>query len=113
MKKKYSIIIVVLTVAFIMIGVFYFCLPNRPDGTTDMIEKIEVTDYTEEKLRDKLIGQYRGDILASWGEPDNTHAELNCDVYYFEGTHKSVLVIYDDKDYIERISIDKDIQPLD
>ena len=113
MKKKIFVSLVAIAIVLLMVGVVYLCLPKKPDGTADMIERSEIAKYTEEMLRDKLIGQYRGDILVSWGEPNSTHAELNCDVFYLEGTYKSIIVVYDDEYCVERISIDKDIQSFD
>jgi len=78
MRKKPILIalcsIVVLAVAVVAI-IKFTGFANRPGGSTDTMELSEVSGYvlekgyTQEQIEEKLKGEFRNDIIASWGEP--------------------------------------------
>ena len=79
MKKKPILIalcsILILAVAVVAI-IKFTGFANKPDGSTDTMELNEVSGYvlekgyTQEQIEEKLKGEFRNDIIASWGEPD-------------------------------------------
>lgn len=66
----------------------------------DTIELGEVLEYSAERVERALIGEYRGNILHSWGEPDFVLTE-NSDKYYLdEDNSRYIILYYDNEGYI-------------
>ena len=75
----------------------------------DTIELVEVIEWTEERVEKKLIGEYRGNILHSWGEPDITLTDTNADKYYLdEDSSRYIILYYDKEGYITEFTFGED-----
>lgn len=91
-------------------GVIWLTLPSRPDGSVDTIELGEVEKFTEVELEDRLIGDFRGNILVSWGDPDASSEGKNEDTedtYYLVDCDKysSITLCYDTNEVIKSIVV--------
>ena len=83
MKKKPILIalcsILILAVAVVAI-IKFTGFANKPDSSTDTMELSEVSGYvlekgyTQEQIEEKLKGEFRNDIIASWGLRANSIA---------------------------------------
>ena len=66
----------------------------------DTIELGEVLEYSAERVEKALIGEYRGNILHSWGEPDVVLTDTADKYYLDEENSRYIILHYDDKGYI-------------
>lgn len=97
--KKIITIVILLALAFSLTG----CVKDsasRPDNTTDTIELIEVSKWSQERVEKKLIGEYRGNILHSWGEPQEVISETTDKYFLDEENSKYIILYYDNEDCI-------------
>ena len=80
-------------------------LTNTQDA--DTIELVEVIEWPEARVEKKLIGEYRGNILHSWGEPDVTLTDTNADQYYLdEDSNRYIILYYDNEGYITEFALE-------
>lgn len=77
---------------------------SRPQ-VSDTIELTEVNELSLERVEKKLIGEYRENILHSWGEPDDILTETSDKYYLDEDNNKYIILYYDNKGYIQEILI--------
>lgn len=80
-----------------------------PEGYVDLVEVVEIGTYTEDELRDKMLGKYRVDIDERWGESNKTESDADTDVYEFEDISYKVILTYDEDGQVidlERIKIE-------
>ena len=80
----------------------------KPDRTVDTPELGEVTRFSQEQLEKKLIGEYRGNILHSWGEPDIVLTETSDKYYLDESNSKYIILHYDNDGYITEFTFGED-----
>lgn len=85
---------------------------SKPDGTTDIIELGEVSafvsekGYTAEDFKEKLVGQFSGDIIHSWGEADIQFSGFWGHSWYLDDNNdKYISLYYDENGYVEEIVI--------
>ena len=109
MKKRGFVIFacVVLLAVIVFIGMHFF--PSSPEGYVDLVEVVEIGTYTEDELRDKMLGKYRVDIDERWGESNKTESDADTDVYEFEDISYKVILTYDADGQVidlERIEIE-------
>lgn len=109
MKKRGFVIFacVVLLAVIVFIGMHFF--PSSPEGYVDLVEVVEIGTYTEDELRDKMLGKYRVDIDERWGESNKTESDADTDVYEFEDISYKVILTYDADGQVidlERIKIE-------
>ena len=109
MKKRGFVIFayVALLAVIVFIGMHFF--PSSPEGYVDLVEVVEIGTYTEDELRDKMLGKYRVDINERWGEPNKTESDADTDVYEFEDILYKVIITYDKDGQVidlERIEIE-------
>lgn len=83
---------------------------QNPTSTqeADTIELGEVLEWSEERVEKKLIGEYRENILHSWGEPDVVLSETADKYYMDEGNSKYIILYYDDEGYITEFTFGED-----
>ena len=95
MKKRGFVIFacVVLLAVIVFIGMHFF--PSSPEGYVDLVEVVEIGTYTEDELRDKMLGKYRVDIDERWGESNKTESDADTDVYEFEDISYKIILTYD------------------
>ena len=84
---------IVLLAVIVFIGMHFF--PSSPEGYVDLVEVVEIGTYTEDQLRDKMLGKYRVDINERWGEPNKIESDTDMDVYEFEDISYKVILTYD------------------
>lgn len=114
MKKKIVIalsvvlIVVISVIAVIKLGGF----ASRPDGTADTMELSEVSGlviekgYTQEEIEEKLKGEYRDNILISWGEPDGSLFGMFGDVWFLDTEKdRKITLYYDAEGYVENVRV--------
>lgn len=107
MKKKAWIIACIAIVLVVGIVLVLSLMPNRPDGTTDTPELVEITDFTQEQVDERLIGLMKEDVYHSWGEPDGKVPDYNSDYWYLnENNTSKITVHYNDDGLIEDIDIE-------
>ena len=109
MKKRGFVIFayVALLAVIVFIGMHFF--PSSPEGYVDLVEVVEIGTYTEDELRDKMLGKYRVDIDERWGESNKTESDADTDVYEFEDISYKVILTYDADGQVidlERIEIE-------
>ncbi len=109
MKKRGFVIFacVVLLAVIVFIGMHFF--PSSPEGYVDLVEVVEIGTYTEDELRDKMLGKYRVDIDERWGESNKTESDADTDVYEFDDISYKVILTYDADGQVidlERIKIE-------
>lgn len=111
MKKK-KLVIGILCVAVVLIAGVLFMAKNRPDGSTDTMELSEVSGYvlekgyTQEQIEEKLKGEFRNDIIASWGEPDGMLSGFWGDMWYLDDKDDMRITLYYDGDgYVTNVRI--------
>lgn len=75
----------------------------------DTIELGEVLEWSDERVEKKLIGEYRGNILHSWGEPDVVLSETADKYYLDESNSKYIILHYDNDGYITEFSFGDDL----
>lgn len=66
----------------------------------DTIELGEVIEWPLERVEKKLIGEYRENILHSWGEPDAILTETSDKYYLDEDNSRYIILYYDNEGYI-------------
>ena len=95
MKKRGFVIFacVVLLAVIVFIGMHFF--PSSPEGYVDLVEVVEIGTYTEDELRDKMLGKYRVDIDERWGETNKIESNADTDVYEFEDISYKIILTYD------------------
>ena len=109
--KKLIALILSLTFVLALVG----C---RPDGTTDTPELSEICEMTDEQIESKLIGEFRENILHSWGEPDevlllsgepHTASSVTSEKYYLnESDSEYIILHYDNEGYITEFTFGED-----
>lgn len=115
MKKKPILIalcsILILAVAIVAI-IKFTGFANKPDGSTDTMELSEVSGYvlekgyTQEQIEEKLKGEFRNDIIASWGEPDGMLSGFWGDMWYLDDKDDMRITLYYDGDgYVTNVRI--------
>ena len=95
--KRHAFVIfacIVLLAVIVFIGMHFF--PSSPEGYVDLVEVVEIGTYTEDELRDKMLGKYRVDINERWGEPNKIESDTDMDVYEFEDISYKVILTYDE-----------------
>lgn len=75
----------------------------------DTIELSEVLEWSAERVEKKLIGEYRGNILHSWGEPDIVLTETSDKYYLDEDNSKYIILYYDNEGYITEFAFGNDL----
>lgn len=85
---------------------------NVQDAGADIMEFNEVKGlvlekgYTQEEIEEKLKGEYRDNILASWGEPDGMLSGMWGDVWFLDDEQsKKITVYYDSNGCVENVRI--------
>ena len=109
MKKRGFVIFacIALFAVIVFIGMHFF--PSSPEGYVDLVEVVEIGTYTEDELRDKMLGKYRVDINERWGESNKTESDADTDVYEFEDISYKVILTYNADGQVidlERIEIE-------
>jgi len=115
MKKKTILIalcsILILAVAVVAI-IKFTGFANKPDGSTDTMELSEVSGYvlekgyTQEQIEEKLKGEFRNDIIASWGEPDGMLSGFWGDMWYLDDKDDMrITLYYDNEGYVMGVRI--------
>ena len=115
MKKKTILIalcsILILAVAVVAI-IKFTGFANKPDGSTDTMELSEICEYvlekgyTQEQIEEKLKGEFRNDIIASWGEPDGMLSGFWGDIWYLDDKDDMRITLYYDGDgYVTNVRI--------
>lgn len=109
MKKRGFVIFacIALLAVIVFIGMHFF--PSSPEGYVDLVEVVEIGTYTEDELRDKMLGKYRVDINERWGESNKTESDADTDVYEFEDISYKVILTYNADGQVidlERIEIE-------
>lgn len=74
----------------------------------DTIELGEVIEWSAERVEKKLIGEYRGNILHSWGEPDFVLTETSDKYYLDEENSRYIILYYDNEGYITEFTFGED-----
>lgn len=106
MKKKLLISFAIALVVVIgIIAIIKFSgFASKPDSTTDTMELSEVKafvlekGYTQEEVEEKLKGEYRDNIIASWGEPDGHLSGFWGEVWFLDDTKDKKIILYYDAD---------------
>ena len=106
MKKKLLISFAIALVVVIgIISIIKFSgFASKPDSTTDTMELSEVKafvlekGYTQEEVEEKLKGEYRDNIIASWGEPDGHLSGFWGEVWFLDDTKDKKITLYYDAD---------------
>ncbi len=106
MKKKLLISFAIALVVVIgIIAIIKFSgFASKPDSTTDTMELSEVKafvlekGYTQEEVEEKLKGEYRDNIIASWGEPDGHLSGFWGEVWFLDDTKDKKITLYYDAD---------------
>lgn len=93
MKKRGLIISVSIVLIVIIVIICMHFFPSSPDGYVDLVEVVEISNYTEEEFRDRMLGQYRVDIVEGWGEPNSIGEDM--DIYEFENIPFRIILEYD------------------
>lgn len=109
MKMRGLIIIAcaVLLATIVYIGMHFF--PSSPEGYMDIVEVGEIAKYTEDELKDRMLGQYRVNVDERWGESNKTESNSDTDVYEFEDLSYKIILTYDADGQVidlERIKIE-------
>ena len=85
---------------------------NVQDEGADVMEFSEVRGlvlekgYTQEEIEEKLKGEYRDNILASWGEPNGMLSGMWGDVWFLDDEQsKKITVYYDSNGFVENVLI--------
>lgn len=116
MKKKIMIVLGVVLVLVVVLSVIavktFGEFGSRPEGATDTMELGEVRGlviekgYTQEEIEEKLKGEYRENILVSWGEPDGKLSGFWGEVWFLdEEKDKKIILYYDAEGYVENVRI--------
>ena len=74
----------------------------------DTIELGEVTEWSAERVEKKLIGEYRENILHSWGEPDFVLTDTSDKYYLDEDDSRYIILYYDNEGYITEFTFGED-----
>lgn len=95
MKRRGFIIFacVVLLAATVYIGMHFF--PSSPEGYMDIVEVGEIEKYSDEELKDRMLGQYRVNVDERWGESNKVESNADTDVYEFEDISYKIILTYD------------------
>ena len=87
-------------------------ITGREDGTTDTLALKEVSElvlekgYTQEEIEKKLVGEYRDNILVSWGEPAGSLSGMWGDVWFLDEKEETKITLYYTGDgYVENVRI--------
>lgn len=93
MKKQIAIILICTVFLLSLVG----C---KPDEITDVPELVEITDFTEEQLEEKLIGLSQEEIYRSWGDPNGHLSGFWGDTWRLDNERDEHITVYYDKDGI-------------
>ena len=103
--------ILILAVAIVAI-IKFTGFANKPDGSTDTMELSEVSGYvlekgyTQDQIEEKLKGEFRNDIIASWGEPDGMLSGFWGDMWYLDDKDDMrITLYYDNEGYVMGVRI--------
>ena len=116
MKKKIMFVIGIIVAVVVLLGIIavitFDSFGGRPDGTTDTMELGEVKGlvlekgYTQEEIEEKLKGEYRDNILVSWGQPDGMLSGMWGDVWFLDDIKdKKITLYYDSNGCVENVRI--------
>lgn len=110
MKAKQYFIPLLLCLLIIGIAIFIMNLPNRPYGDIDTMELKEIERFSEEELKNRLVGTLRENIIHSWGEPhfvSITNGQ-NTDSYSLTNgdKYKKITLFYDADGFIINIIVE-------
>ena len=108
MKKKIMIVIGIIMAIVVLLSIIaiiaFNSIGSRLNGTTDTMELSEVRGlvlekrYTQEEIEEKLKGEYRDDIIVSWGEPDGHLSGFWGDVWFLDDIKDKKITLYYDAD---------------
>lgn len=103
MKAKKCIIPLLLCLLIIGITVFLVSLPNRPDGTIDIMELGEVAKFSKSELENRLVGELRENIITSWGDPNSIITEQDAVSYDLPNgdKYKCITLFYDNNAVVD------------
>lgn len=106
MKKKTIIVIGIIIAVAVLLGIIavitFDSFGSKPDGTTDTMELDEVKGlvlekgYTQEEIEEKLKGEYRDNILVSWGQPDGMLSGMWGEVWFLDDEKDRKITVYYD-----------------
>ena len=98
MKKRIALVLVL----FCVLGL----VGCKPDGTIDVPELVEVAEFTQEQLEEKLIGLSQKETYHSWGEPDGHLSGFWGDTWQLNSEKGEYIIVYYDKDgIIENVKV--------
>ncbi len=92
----------------LMIAAFPIIHNFTQTQTADTIELVEVSEWPLERVEKKLIGEYRENILHSWGEPDFLLTETSDKYYLDEENSRYIILLYDNEGYITEFTFGED-----
>ena len=92
----------------LMIAAFPIIHNFTQTQTADTIELGEVSEWPLERVENKLIGEYRENILHSWGEPDAILTETSDKYYLDEDNSRYIILYYDNEGYITEFTFGND-----
>ena len=94
---------IALVLAFVFVLGLVGC---KPDEITDIPELVEITDFTQEQLEEKLIGLSQEEIYRSWGEPDGHLSGFWGEIWQLASEKsKHVTVYYDENGIVEHVMV--------
>ena len=88
---------IALVLAFVFVLGLVGC---KPDEITDIPELVEITDFTQEQLEEKLIGLSQEEIYRSWGDPNGHLSGFWGDIWRLDNERDEHITVYYDKDGI-------------
>ena len=92
----------------VMLVAFPIIKNSTSTQEADTIELGEVLEWSDEIVEKKLIGEYRGNILHSWGEPDAILTETSDKYYLDEENSRYIILYYDNEGYIMEFTFGED-----
>lgn len=85
---------------------------NASQGTNGLISLDEASnyitekDYTAEDFEESLMGQFREDIIRSWGASDLLFSGINADGWYLDDDkNRGISLTYDGDGYVCEVVI--------
>lgn len=78
--------------------------------TSEILELSEISNYTQKRLEEKLIGLSEEEIHNSWGEPDGLLSGFWGDIWHFDKENNRKIILYYDGDgKVEHITINENV----
>lgn len=95
MSKRRLVVLSVVVLLVIVIVACVHLIPSSPEGYVDLVEIVELSKYSDEELRSRMVGQHRVDINEAWGSPEVVENQPNIDIYEFEDVNYQIILEYD------------------